>query len=80
LPATLEEQNAVRQAMSNPAAGKALPLKMTDLRWPGSEGWFKMQQMVESANGTRVNVHYVFNPTTGAIDDFKIVMPGPRPR
>jgi filamentous hemagglutinin len=39
---------------------------MTDSRWPAADGWVKMQQI---ENG--VNVHYVRNTVTGAVDDFK---------
>lgn len=42
---------------------------MTHPRWPASEGWVKMQQIV---NG--VNIHYVRNTVKGAVDDFKLVM------
>jgi filamentous hemagglutinin len=39
---------------------------MTDTRWPGLDGWVKMTQNV---NG--VEVHYVRNTNSGAVDDFK---------
>lgn len=39
---------------------------MSDARWPAADGWVKMQQI---ENG--VNIHYVRNTITGAIDDFK---------
>jgi len=75
----LREQLAVEQAMANPAAGRQLGLRMTDPRWPGSEGWVKMQQVIQSGGREGpINVHYLLNRTTGAIDDFKIVLPGPR--
>jgi hypothetical protein len=73
----LREQLAIEQAMSNPAAGAKLPLKMTDPRWPASEGWVKMQQVIQPG-GEPINVHYLLNEATGAIDDFKIVLPDPR--
>jgi RHS repeat-associated protein len=75
----LREQLAIEQAMASPGAGTKLRLQMTDPRWPGSEGWVKMQQVIESGGRERpINVHYLSNQTTGAIDDFKIVLPGPR--
>jgi hypothetical protein len=75
----LREQLAIEQAMRNPAAGRALDLKMTDPRWPASEGWVKMQQMVQSGGREGpINVHYLLNTATGAIDDFKIVLQGAR--
>jgi len=39
---------------------------MNDPRWPASDGWVKMEQTV---NG--VEIHYVRNVQTGAVDDFK---------
>ena len=48
---------------------------LTDPRWPGSEGWVKMQQVIK-LGGKPINVHYLLNETTGTIDDFKIVLPG----
>ena len=66
-PANLIEQLAIRQAMSNPSGGTVLTnVKMTDPRWPASDGWVKMSQNV---NG--VEIHYVRNKNTGSIDDFK---------
>jgi hypothetical protein len=75
----LREQLAIEQAMANPTIGKELPLKMTDPRWPASEGWVKMRQIIESGGKEgSIDVHYLLNRTTGAIDDFKIVLPGAR--
>lgn len=51
--------------------GSAIPkLFLTDTRWPATEGWVKIQQVVNGAN-----VHYVRNPTTGAVDDFEFGSP-----
>jgi hypothetical protein len=44
---------------------------MSDPRWPASEGWVKMQQIVKTSEGD-VNVHYVRNTITGQVDDLKI--------
>ena len=75
----LREQLAIEQAMASPTAGAKLPLKMTDPRWPGSDGWVKMQQVVESGGREGpINVHYLFNEVTKVVDDFKIVLPGRR--
>ena len=63
---TLHEQLAMKEAVSNPAAGTRLPFEMTDPRWPAADGWVKMAQNV---NG--VEIHYVENTVTGAVDDFK---------
>ncbi|MGR4869676.1 filamentous hemagglutinin N-terminal domain-containing protein [Variovorax sp. LARHSF232] len=65
-PINLTERLAMEEAISNPAAGRPLPVLMTDSRWPGKDGWVKMSQNV---NG--VEIHYVINSKTGAIDDFK---------
>lgn len=69
--ANLDEQLAMKQAMSNPKAGQVLPVKMTDPRWPSLEGWVKMQQVVKLSNGNRITIHYVYNTITRAVDDFK---------
>jgi hypothetical protein len=75
----LRESLAVEQAMANPTAGRELALKMTDPRWPASEGWVKMQQVIQSGGREgATNVHYLLNKVTGAIDDFKIVLQGAR--
>lgn len=73
----LREQLAIEQAMGSAAQGSKLPIRMTDPRWPASEGWVKMQQVIQPG-GEPINVHYLLNEATGAIDDFKIVLPGPR--
>ena len=41
-------------------------LTMDDQRWPASDGWVKMYQIINN-----VEVHYVYNPPLGAADDFK---------
>jgi RHS repeat-associated protein len=74
LPRNLREQLAAQQAAANPAAGEKVPLTMTDPRWPASDGWQKMQ-MIINPGGDPINVHYVYNPTTGAADDFKVKLP-----
>ena len=79
MPRGLREQLATQQVGWNPGAGEKLPLTMTDSRWPASEGWVKMQQMVK-AGGEPINVHYVYNTITGIVDDLKIVMAGARPQ
>jgi hypothetical protein len=65
-PANLNEQLAMEQAISNPAAGRPLSVPMTDSRWPATDGWVKSAQNI---NG--IEIHYVRNSITGAIDDFK---------
>ena len=65
-PANLSEKLAMEQAISNPAAGRPLTVPMTDPRWPANDGWVKSAQNI---NG--IEIHYVRNSITGAIDDFK---------
>ncbi len=60
----------MKQAMSDPMAGRALDLILNDPRWLASEGWVKMSQNI---NG--VEIHYVYNTITGAVDDFKFIDP-----
>lgn len=64
----LNEQLAMQEVMSNPLDGtkELTSVKMTDPRWPASDGWVKMSKTV---NGSEI--HYVYNTTTGAFDDFK---------
>ena len=72
IPNSLNEQMAMHQVQSNPLDGATkLPIEMTDPRWPSSEGWVKMQSIVQSTDGTKVSVHYVYNRITGVFDDFK---------
>lgn len=70
-PNNLQEQLAMEQVKSNPSAGYQLPrLTMTYSRWPASEGWVKMQQIVPTSIGN-INIHYVHNTILGIFDDFK---------
>jgi filamentous hemagglutinin len=55
----------MEEVMSDPQ-GIDTGLKMNDARWPSNQGWVKMRQNV---NG--VEVHWVENTITGAVDDFK---------
>ena len=72
LPNSINEQMAMHQVRSNPLAGaKELPIKMTDPRWPASEGWVKMQTTVRNSDGSLTSIHFLHNKKTGAFDDFK---------
>ena len=63
----LREQLAMQEVVSHPSAGTILKgVSMTDPRWPASAAWVKMAQNV---NG--VEIHYVYNTVSGAVDDFK---------
>jgi RHS repeat-associated protein len=65
-PANLTEQLAMTTVRSDPAGVVLRRVPMTDARWPASDGWVKMQQIERG-----VNIHYVRNTLTGAVDDFK---------
>lgn len=70
LPNSLQEKFAMEQAIATPGNGKIIKVTMTDPRWPKEEGWVKMSKEV---NG--VEIHYVLNTETGAVDDFKFIDP-----
>lgn len=65
-PANLTEQLAMTAVRAEPAGAVIPRAVMSDARWPAADGWVKMQQI---ENG--VNIHYVRNTITGAVDDFK---------
>lgn len=70
-PANLREKLAMEQVKSNPSAGTPLTrITLNDPRWPSSEGWVKMQQIVPTSQGD-INIHYVYNQTLKIFDDFK---------
>lgn len=65
-PGNLTEQLAMTAVRADPAGAPIARVVMSDARSPAADGWVKMQQI---ENG--VNIHYVRNTVTGAIDDFK---------
>ena len=70
-PANLREKLAMAQVKSNPLAGEPITrITLNDPRWPASEGWIKMQQIVSTSYGN-INIHYVYNQTLKIFDDFK---------
>jgi hypothetical protein len=72
IPNTVNEQMAMHQVQSSPLEGASkLPIKMSDTRWPASEGWTKMQSVVRHADGSKTTIHYVYNEVSGVFDDFK---------
>ena len=71
IPLNLKESLAMEQAMSNPLDGTVLPINMSDIRWPSSEGWIKMQQIFVFYDGTECSIHYVINELLYLMDDFK---------
>ena len=64
----LTEQLAMKEVVSSPGGRQLTRVVMSDPRWPAADGWVKMSQNV---NG--VEVHYVFNTVTKAVDDFKFI-------
>jgi RHS repeat-associated protein len=68
LPRNLREQLAMTQARANPGLGRMLNTTMGDARWPAGLGWRKY-----SINVNGVEIHYVRNIVTRAVDDFKFV-------
>ncbi len=58
------------QVQSNPMENATqLPFKLDDTRWLDSEGWAKMQSIVESPKG-KTTVHYVYNTIKETFYDF----------
>jgi len=68
VPGDLTEQLAMTEVRSAPGGSRIVRIEMTDSRWPAFDWWVKMQQ---SVNG--VNIHYLRNLLTRAVDDFKFV-------
>ena len=71
--ASLTEQLAMKEAMSNPAAGQIIPRMkpLTDPRW---SGWRKMQFDHIGLDGRKTIIHYNGKWVDGvlkAVDDFK---------
>lgn len=61
----------MEQVKSKPSAGIQLTrITLNDPRWPSSEGWIKMQQIVPTSQGN-INIHYVYNQNLKIFDDFK---------
>ena len=70
-PLNIYEQMSMHQIMSNPLDGaKQLPTIMNDSRWPSSDGWVKMQNIVKHTGG-QTSIHFVYNIITHEFDDFK---------
>ena len=71
-PNNLKEQMAMHQVKSDPLRNaRELPFTMNDSRWPGSEGWVKMESVTRMPDGSKVTIHFNYNTVTGAFDDFK---------
>jgi len=66
VPENLKEKLAMEEAMADPF-GKAIDATSTpmkDPRWPATDGWIKTRNVDNT-------VHWVRNPKTGQVDDFK---------
>ena len=71
IPNNLMEQLSMEKVKSNPLENAhKIPIELSDPRWPASEGWVKMQSVVEYSSGKTV-IHFVYNTITGEFDDFK---------
>lgn len=70
-PENLVEQLALEQVKSNPQGTQITRITMSDPRWPASEGWIKMQEIVPTSQGD-INIHYVYNQVLNIFDDFKL--------
>lgn len=74
IPNNLNEQMAMHQVQSNPLSGATrVPVEMTVTRWPASDGWVKMQSIVEHSDGTKTTIHFVYNTVKNLFDDFKFL-------
>ncbi len=72
----LNEQLAMKQVLSDPLNG-ATQLKsfqMADSRWLASDGWVKMANNIKLADGTNIEIHFVYNTVTNVFDDFKFAL------
>ena len=69
-PSDIYEERALEKAIRYPNLGNPVPVRggMRDHRWPSNDGWIKMRQ-----NNYGIEIHYVRNTQTGAVDDFKII-------
>ena len=66
-PQNLKEKLAMEQVRADPLSNSTtIPIKMTDPRWPSTEGWVKKANNV---NG--VEIHFVYNEILYLFDDFK---------
>ncbi|WP_459545062.1 hypothetical protein [Nocardia sp. X0981] len=66
-PGSREEAEAINLVQDFPEYGEVLTnVTLHDPRWPATEGWVKMSQTVHG-----VEIHYVRNPLTREVADFK---------
>lgn len=71
---TLNEQFGMQQVMSDPLEGATVlrEVVLNDPRWPATDGWVKMQNIVVTSEG-KIIIHFNYNSNTGATADFKFV-------
>ncbi len=75
-PNNLKEYYAMQETIFNPLDGTILTdVQMTDLRWPSTEGWVKMQRTYKFFGDKKCTIHYVLNKSLKLMDDFKFVFP-----
>ena len=69
----LNEQSAMKKVMANPLDGSEVIKNVTlrDSRWSAAEGWVKMKNVIKLADGSKIEIHFVYNTITGVFDDFK---------
>lgn len=62
----------MEQVKSNPLEGATEldNVVLNDPRWPATDGWVKMQNIVVTSEG-KINIHFNYNTETGATADFK---------
>jgi len=73
-PNNLVEKLAMEQVKSDPLNGSEVLKKITlgDKRWAASEGWVKLQYVVNSGSH-QTTIHFVYNQALNLVDDFKFV-------
>lgn len=69
------EEKAMQLAKDNPTGYILKTVQMGDKRWPGKDGWLKMEQIVEvqteKGYSEFVIIHYVHKDNSCLFDDFK---------
>jgi len=70
---THEELNAMNKVLDAPLNGakEITSVQMADSRWLKSDGWVKMEKVTINSDGSKTIIHFNYNKTTGAFDDFK---------
>ena len=75
-PQTLAEQTALQEAKSG-AGDVIMEGPFNDPKYRDDRGWVKKGFLVErTADGNKIEIHYMYNQNTGAADQFKFVSRG----